>query len=197
VLILSGPVFAQTNLGRISGSITDPSGAVIVGATITVIDVDRGVSRVLVTDSTGEYAAPSLTPGSNYAVRAEAKGFQRADQQNVQVPVGGDVRVDLKLQAGSQSQEVTVTSAPPMINLTNATVSSALEGDDVSKLPVLGGQWELLFELRPGIQSRPGRDRKVRRVTVTGLNKAFGCLTVSITARQPYSAFGCSMKFIS
>jgi len=73
------------------------------------------------------------------------------------VPVGGDVRVDLKLQAGSQSQEVTVTSAPPMINLTNATVSSALEGDDVSKLPVLGGQWELLFELRPGIQSRPGQ----------------------------------------
>src|ERR1700733_3194445 len=69
------PSFAQVNLGRILGTVFDQSGAVIANASVTVTDVARGVSRILVTDSAGEYEAPALTPG-NYTVRGEAKGFK-------------------------------------------------------------------------------------------------------------------------
>ena len=80
----------------------------VVGAKVTVIDVERGVSRPLVTDSAGQYTAPSLTPGQ-YTVRAEATGFKTVEQAGVTVGVGQALRVDLQLQPGEQSQTVTVT----------------------------------------------------------------------------------------
>lgn len=157
VLLVCLPAVSQTNLGRISGAVTDQTGAAIVGAKVTVTDVDRGVARSLVTDSAGEYAAPSLTPGGNYSVRAELASFKGAERLNIDVPVGGDVRVDLQLQVGDQTQEVTVSGGVPMVNTTNATVSATLESKEITLAPVLGGQWELLFEQRPGMQSRPGQ----------------------------------------
>jgi hypothetical protein len=74
MLLLCQPASAQLNLGRILGRISDQSGGVIAGATVTVVDVPRGVNRTLTTDSTGEYSAPSLVP-STYTVRVEFKGF--------------------------------------------------------------------------------------------------------------------------
>src|SRR5579862_2357284 len=96
------PLRAQLNTGRISGAITDQTGGAIGGATVTIIDVARGESRPLTADGAGLFAAPNLTPG-NYTVRAEFKGFQTVERQNVQVDVGGDVRVDLTLQPGAQT----------------------------------------------------------------------------------------------
>src|SRR5579864_326619 len=113
------PAFSQLNYGRILGAITDQTGGVIAGATVTVTDTDRGVTRTLVTDSAGEYNAPSLLP-STYTVRAEAKGFRTLDRQNLMVGVGQEIRVDLTLQPGEQTQTVTVTEALPMIETTNA-----------------------------------------------------------------------------
>src|SRR6516164_8272449 len=72
---LSVPAFAQGTQSRISGTVTDQSGAVIAGASVTVMDVQRGIPRNLSTDQSGEYVAPSLLPGM-YTVRAEAKGFK-------------------------------------------------------------------------------------------------------------------------
>lgn len=71
VFLLSVPVFSQANLGRILGSVTDQTGGVIAGATVTVLDVQRGISRTLTTDGAGEYNAPNLTPGT-YTVRVES-----------------------------------------------------------------------------------------------------------------------------
>jgi hypothetical protein len=82
IFLLSCSLFAQGNAGRILGSLTDQSGGVIVGATVTITDTQRGVSRTLTTDSAGEYNAPNLTPGT-YTVRAEAKGFRALQRQNV------------------------------------------------------------------------------------------------------------------
>ena len=64
LLLVCVPAFAQLNLGSINGTVTDASGAVIAGATVTVTDVERGVSRTLTTDTAGQYLAPSLTPGT-------------------------------------------------------------------------------------------------------------------------------------
>lgn len=102
------------NSGRVVEAITDQSGGVIAGATVTITDVARGVSRPLMTDGAGEFNAPNLIPGT-YTVRAEAKGFKATERQNVLVDVGQEVRVDLSLQPGEQTQTVAVTEALPMM----------------------------------------------------------------------------------
>lgn len=113
------PLAPSSISGRILGVITDPSGGAIAGATVTVIDIQRGVSRPLTSDAAGEYSAPSLTPGT-YTVRAEFKGFRITERADVVVGVGQDVRIDITMQPGEQTQTVTVTGEPPLINTTNA-----------------------------------------------------------------------------
>ena len=103
VLLLSVSLFAQANFGRILGTVTDQSGGVLAGATVTVIDTERGVTRTLITDDAGEYNAPTLIP-STYTVRVEAKGFQKLERQNVVLGVGKEVRVDLTPLPGEQQQ---------------------------------------------------------------------------------------------
>jgi len=73
VLLFSLPLFSQGNFGRILGTVADQTGGVISGATVSIIDKDRGVARTLTTDDAGEYNAPTLIPGT-YTVRVEAKG---------------------------------------------------------------------------------------------------------------------------
>src|SRR6201997_636839 len=97
VLLFSVPLFSQGSNGRILGTVTDQSGGVVSGATITIVDKDRGVARTLTTDDAGEYNAPTLIPGT-YIVRVEAKGFKRLERQNVVLEVGKDIRVDLNVQ---------------------------------------------------------------------------------------------------
>src|SRR5580700_7704201 len=92
VLLLCVPAFSQGSAGRILGVVSDQSGGVVTGATVSVIDTDRGVTRTLVTDDAGAYNAPNLTPG-NYTVRVEAKGFQKLQRSGVGIEVGHEVRV--------------------------------------------------------------------------------------------------------
>src|SRR5580700_1218393 len=106
LLLTCQTAFSQLNLGRIFGDVTDQSGGVIADATVTVLDVARGVSRTLTSDSAGEYSAPSLVP-STYTIRAEFKGFKTLERQNVVLGVGQDLRLDLTLQPGDQAQTVT------------------------------------------------------------------------------------------
>ena len=94
VLLFSLSLFAQGSSGRILGTVTDQSGAVIAGATVSIIDTQRGLARTLTTDQAGEYNAPNLIPGT-YTVRVEAKGFQTLNRENVELEVGKEVRVDL------------------------------------------------------------------------------------------------------
>ena len=89
VFLLSLALFAQGNFGRILGTVTDQSGAVMAGATITVIDTQRGVARTLTTDPAGEYNAPTLIPVT-YTVRVEAKGFQTVNRENIELEVARD-----------------------------------------------------------------------------------------------------------
>src|SRR5579864_6707259 len=119
VLLFSLALFAQGNLGRILGTVTDQTGAVLPGATVSVIDTQRGLARSLVTDGAGEYNAPQLIPGT-YTVRVEAKGFKTLNRENVVLEVGKEVRVDLTPQPGEQTQTVTVTEALPLVDATSA-----------------------------------------------------------------------------
>src|ERR1700674_3768421 len=149
------PAFAQGTQGRILGTITDQSGGVIPGATVTVTDVQRGIPRNLTTEQSGEYVAPSLLPGT-YKVRAVAKGFQAIEQSNLLLEVGKDLRVDLTLQPGEQTQTVEVTAAPPMVETTNATLGGTLSNETINELPMMGRSYQNLLVLVPGMMIYPG-----------------------------------------
>src|SRR5258708_1405674 len=155
VLVFSLPLFSQGNFGRILGTVADQTGGVISSATLTIIDKDRGVARTLTTDDAGEYNAPTLIPGT-YTVRVEANGFKRLERQNVVLEVGREVRVDLTVQPGEQTQSVTVTESIPLVETTNATLGGTLNNADINDLPLNGRNYQYLLSLRPGVMTQPG-----------------------------------------
>src|SRR3954465_4817568 len=96
VMLFSLPVSAQIQTGRILGAVTDQSGGSVGGATVLITNTETGVSRSLVTDAAGEYAAPNLNPGK-YTVRATSTGFQAFERQNIDLTTGKEIRVDAQL----------------------------------------------------------------------------------------------------
>src|SRR5712664_3123998 len=155
VLLLCLPLFSQGNLGRIMGTITDQSGGVVAGATVTITDTERGVSKIFVTNDPGEYNAPTLIP-STYKVRVEAKGFKTIERQNVVLEVGKEIRVDLTLQPGDQVQTITITESIPLVETTNAVLGGTLNNADINDLPLNGRNYQYLLSLRPGVMVQPG-----------------------------------------
>jgi hypothetical protein len=155
MLLIAPSAFPQVNFGRILGTVTDPSGAAVSGATVTVTNVQTNVSRILTADSDGAYVAPALTPGL-YTVRAGATGFKTAEHQGVVVEVGKDTRVDVPLQLGATTQTVTVTEAAPLVDTTNATLGGTLNNTAINDLPLNGRNFQNLITLRPGAIIQPG-----------------------------------------
>ena len=149
-LVVCVSLFSQANSGRILGTITDMSGGAIAGATVTVTDVERGTNRILTTDESGSYSAPNLIPG-NYTIKVEYKGFRTVDRQNIVLEVGKEVRVDLSLQPGEQTQTITVTEALPLVETTNATLGGTLQPGTIQDLPLNGRNFMNLLQLRPGV----------------------------------------------
>ena len=150
VLLLSLSAFSQANSGRISGNITDQSGAVITGATVSVRDAERGTTRTLTTDDAGAYSAPNLTPGT-YVVKVEYQGFKSVERQNIVLEVGKEVRVDLALQPGDQAQMITVTESIPLVETSNAVLGGTLQPGTIQDLPLNGRNFMNLLQLRPGV----------------------------------------------
>ena len=155
MLLISLASFSQGDAGRIQGSVIDEAGGVVPEAMVVIRDTLRGTSRTLVTDSSGEYNAPSLTP-STYTVHAEAKGFKSVDRENVVLEVNATVRVDFKLQPGDMKQTITVTEAIPVVDTTNAEVGGTLQHSIIENLPLNGRNFENLLTLRPGVTIYPG-----------------------------------------
>ena len=149
------PVFSQTAQGTLEGSVFDQSGGAIAGATVTVIDVARGVTRTLITDSAGQYVETNAIPGT-YTVRAEAKGFQTVEHSGVLIEVGQNIRVDLVLRPGEQTQTVTVTGEIPSVDTTDATLGGTVSNQSINALPLNGRNFDRLLQLRPGIITSPG-----------------------------------------
>ena len=155
ILFVCVSLSAQTNTGRILGTVTDQSGAAIAGATVVVTNVQTGVARDLTTDNAGEYVAPNLLPGT-YAVRATTKGFQTIDRQDILLETGKDARVDIQLVPGEVTQTVEVTGAVPLVDTTNATLGGTLSNQTVNDLPLNGRNYQNLLSLRPGVTIFPG-----------------------------------------
>ncbi len=155
VFLCSLPLFAQTDTARILGSVTDQTGAAVAGATVTVTDTQRGVTRTLMTDQAGAYVAPELLPGV-YKVRVEAKGFKSVERSSIQLEVAKDALIDAQLQPGEIAETVIVTSEVPLLDTTSSTLGGTLSNETINDLPLNGRNYENLLQLRPGIVRYPG-----------------------------------------
>jgi len=155
VLVCSLALFAQGNFGRILGRVTDPTGAVLPGASISIIDTQRGLTRAVTTDEAGQYNAPTLIPGT-YTVRVEFPGFKTLARENVEVQVGQEIRVDLTIEPGAQSETVTVNEAVPLVDTTGSTLGGTLNNADINDMPLNGRNYQNLLNLRPGVVIQPG-----------------------------------------
>jgi hypothetical protein len=155
LFLISLPLFSQGNQGTIQGGVFDQSGGAVAGAMVSVADVARGVTRALTTDAAGQYVASSLTPGT-YTVRAEAKGFRTVEHSGVLVEVGQNIRVDLVVQPGEQTQTITVTGEIPAVDTTDATLGGTVSNESINSLPLNGRNFERLLQLRPGVVTSPG-----------------------------------------
>src|SRR6185437_4852145 len=114
VLLVSSLALAQRDLGTITGSIIDATGAAVPNAKVTITNTATGVSYDTVTTSAGAYTRPAINPGT-YTVTVEAPGFQKAQQSNIIVNPGAPVAVDLTLQVGNATQTVEVTASAPLL----------------------------------------------------------------------------------
>jgi hypothetical protein len=155
VLLISASLYAQSNQGRILGTVRDQSGGSIAGATVTVTDTLKGVNRTLTTDEAGDYAAPNLDP-STYTIRVEFKGFKTYTREGMQIGVGQEAKVDVIMQPGEQAQTVTVTEAIPLVETTSATLTGNITSEKIADLPLNGRNFVNLLTLRPGYVNSPG-----------------------------------------
>jgi len=153
--VLASSVSSQTTTGRFIGTVHDPSGASISGATIAVTDVDRGTSRTVTTDDSGDYLVPSLPPG-HYKLRAESRGFKALERTGIVLEVNQDLRIDFTLVPGSIVDTVTVTEAVPLLDVVNNTLGGTLSNEAINDLPLNGRDFQNLVTLRPGVQRYPG-----------------------------------------
>ncbi len=153
-ICISVALDAQANFGSIIGTVTDPAGAVIAGATITIKSVDRGTVDTTKSNDSGNYIQTHLEIGA-YRVDFAAPGFQSRATENVRVMLDSATRVDAQMVVGQTTEEVTVTSAAPPLVTDRAEVSVSLTNKEIEELPVLNRNLTALQLLLPGSQKVP------------------------------------------
>ena len=166
VVLMSVPVLGQVNRGSLSGLISDPQGAAVVGASVTVKNLATGEETRTGTTSQGVFVLPSLVPGK-YTALVEAAGFKRAEITEITIEVSQAAKVDVRLEVGAVSEQVTVTSeAQETINTTSPVLSKTINAKQVADLPLLTRNPLDLARLQAGLAVN-GTD--VRNAAVQGL----------------------------
>src|SRR5262245_13745729 len=151
VILLGGrAVSAQVTTATIAGVAQDSSGAVIPGVSVTVKNVDTGVTRTATTDEGGRYTVPDLTLG-NYEVEAQLPGFQTEVRSGITLTVGRSALVNFALKVGQLADKVTITEEAPLVESTNSAMSSLVDARTIRDLPLNGRSWDNLALLQPGV----------------------------------------------
>lgn len=145
----AAPARAQTTLsGDIAGTITDPTGAVIPNAKISLKNIGTGATQTTTSAGDGSYRFSLLSPGQ-YSVNALATGFQAA-QTRVTVNVGTGTTANLRLQLGSNSQTIQVTTTAPLLQTQNADISTTFSTEQIQNMPNPGNDITFMGQLAPG-----------------------------------------------
>src|SRR5947207_8494027 len=155
LLLFSVSLLAQTFRGRILGTVTDPQGAVVAGAKITVHNVDTGLERTTRTSADGSFSLPELPIGS-YTVTVTQSGFQTAVTSNVGVNVAAEKRVDVVFRTGQVSEKVEVSGETlPQVETTTDTLGTTFTAEQAQNLPLNGRDFQKMIFLTPGVSGSP------------------------------------------
>ena len=146
------PIYAQVVGATMSGTVTDPSGAVIPNAQIVIKNTATGVTRNARTDSSGFYNTPNLLPGP-YSVAVSASGFSTQVQSGVVLTVGANQVLNVTLQVGKVTNLIQVTSAAPQVQLATSSIGAVVNSTTVRQLPLNGRSWTDLAKLQPGVNA--------------------------------------------
>jgi len=149
-LLYAQMAMAQLSGGTISGTITDPSGAVIPGADVAIERLDTRETRNLLSSSTGLYSAPNLAPGL-YKITVQLPGFGTLERTGIRVEVGAQIVIDLQLQVGGANQSVEVTAETPVVEAGSSAIGAVNNGQTIRELPLNGRDWTSLAALQPGV----------------------------------------------
>jgi hypothetical protein len=152
LLVPAQQAFAQVDEGAIVGTVQDPTGAVVPNAKVTLLNTDQGLSLEATTSSSGEYSFSPLRIG-NYSLSVTAPGFSKTTQQHLVVNVSQTLRVDVALQAGATSETVEVTTAPPQLQTSDASVGQVIGEKSVNNLPLNGRNFTFLAQLSAGVNT--------------------------------------------
>src|SRR5580692_4579460 len=156
VLAILTPIQAQETTGAINGTITDPSGAPIVGATVTASDVARGTEFPTQTNNDGAYYLTHL-PVGRYALKVEAKGFQTATKPAFDLVLDQVARVDVQMTVGAMSQTVEVQGLTPLLQTETTELGTHIDSVVTENIPLITGNYNELTLLTPGATStNPG-----------------------------------------
>jgi hypothetical protein len=149
LVLTPGSLLAQSDTGRITGTITDSTGAVIPNATVILTNTQTGTSQTVTSDSAGTYNFAAVMRG-NYTVEASQTGFQ-SEKQNLQLEVSQVANLPFKLATGSATTTIDVTSSEPIVDVSTSSTGAVIEGKQVDDLPLNGRNFTQLALLTPGV----------------------------------------------
>ena len=153
LVILPGEAMGQAaTTGTILGVVSDETGGVLPGVTVSLVRVETGVSRTVVSNDVGYYRSSNLALGS-YTVRTELSGFQTVVRTGIVLTVGREAVVNFQLTVGEISEEVVVTGEASLVNTTRAVVSSIVGEQTITDLPLNGRSYDQLALLQPGVSA--------------------------------------------
>jgi len=157
ILLLAASALAQTSASMV-GSVKDPSGAVISGAQITVTNTERGISRTTTSNADGEWAVAALPPGK-YDLNVTAPGFKGYSAKGVVLDVAQKARIDVSMQVGATTTEVTVEgTAVAQVETQSSELGGVVSGKEISQLQLNGRNFTQLVTLVPGVSNQTGQD---------------------------------------
>jgi hypothetical protein len=150
LVLMAVPAFAQLDTVTILGSVKDPSGASIPGATVAVTNTDTGLTRTAMTEQDGSYRFPELPPG-HYQVKAEATGFSTQIRTGFNIEVTQQPVINFTMQVGATTQQVTVTGETPQVDTQDSTLGGSVNEQQMAELPLNGRNYLSLTLLQPGV----------------------------------------------
>lgn len=161
LLLLTLPLFAQDR-AAVNGTVTDPTGAVVVSATVELQSPDTGLRRSAMTNEKGIYELPSLPVGS-YTLTITKAGFRPFAVHQIDLLFGQTRTIDAKLEVGLTSETVDVNATLDGLNQTNAEVGGVVEAPQIHEIPIDGRNWATLMTLAPGaVNTGDGAQRSIR-----------------------------------
>jgi hypothetical protein len=179
-------LLAQRTSATISGTVADPTGAVVPNAHVVATEVSTGATVSVQSNSSGFYLISDLKPGS-YRLHIDASGFQGFEQTGITLQVGQPAAINVTMKLGSSSQEVTVSGAPPLVDTSSQTVSFAITPQFTEDIPLNGRNVLQLMALAPDTSEHVGDNYSNQEATRPEASAGF--VTASGEARENSTAF--------